>query len=252
LYGNAFALLLFAFQREVPFYLRFYGIAPAQAVLVAAFLLFCCLFFWVSNASEAYHSATKARRTPFTGVSSRAWPPFCSLLVPGWGQFLNGQPVKGGLLAVCAAFGIFSLISVLGIPHAWPFLEDSYSRLIVEIVLLLSLIFLVPMPILWIIGVFDAWKVGEDEIKKEPLLERLKAANNRRRVYGWVRGVFPQIKRTLLLTLFMIILIIIVRFYFPWNFYREDLMKALSWSSKQGMTLIPELLRGIITVLPAK
>jgi TM2 domain-containing membrane protein YozV len=252
-YGNAFALLLFMFQQEIPFYLRFYGISPAQAVLVAAFLLFCCLFFWVSNASNAYHAAMKARRTTFTGVTGRAWPVFCSLLVPGWGQFLNGQPVKGGLLTASATFGIFSLIAVLGIPQVWPFLEDSYSRLIVEIVFLLSLFSLLPMPFLWLLGVFDAWKVVQDDIKKEPLLERLKAANNRRRVYGWVRGVFPQIKSTLMLALFLIILIIItVRFYFPWNYYREDLMNALSWSSKQGMMLIPELIRRIITVLPAK
>jgi hypothetical protein len=29
-------------------------------------------------------------------------------------------------------------------------------------------------------------------------------------------------------------------------------MKALSWSSKQGMTLIPEFISGVIAVLPAK
>ncbi len=208
------------------------------------------LIFWVSNASDAYHTAIKARRTPFTGVKSRVYPLFCSLLVPGWGQFLNGQPVKGALFAICAAFGVFSLISVLGILQVWPSLENSDSRLIVEVVLLLSLLSLPTMPVLWILGVFDAWKVGQDDIKKEPLLERLKAANNRRRSQGWVRGVFPQIKRTLLLAFFLIIMIIItVRFYFPGKFYREYLMKALSWSSKQGMTLIPEFIRGIIMVI---
>jgi len=253
LYGNAFALLLFMFQQEIPSYLSFYSISPAQAVLAAAFLLLFSLIFWFFNASDAYHTAMKARRTPFPGVSSRAWPVFCSLLVPGWGQFLHGQPVKGSLFAVCAAFGIFSLVAVPGIMQAWPSLENSDSRLIVEGVLLLSLLSLPAMPVLWILGVFDAWKVGQDDIKKEPLLERLKAANNRRRAQGWVRGVFPQIKRTLLLALFLIILIIItVQFYFPWDFYREYHMKALSWSSKQGMMLIPELIRGIITVLPAK
>jgi TM2 domain-containing membrane protein YozV len=253
LYGNAFALLLFMFQQEIPSYLFFYSISPAQAVLVAASLLFFSLIFWVSNASDAYHAAMKARRTPFPGVSSRAWPVFCSLLVPGWGQFLNAQPVKGSLFAVCAAFGIFSLISVPGIVQAWPSLENSEYRVIVEGVLLLSLLFLLTMPVLWILSVFDAWKVGQDDIKKEPLLERLKAANNRRRSQGWVRGVFPQIKRTLLLALFLIILVIItVQFYFPWNSYREYLDEALKWSSKQGMMLIPELIRGIITVLPAQ
>jgi TM2 domain-containing membrane protein YozV len=253
LFSNAFALLFCMYQQEIPSYLFFYGISPSQAVLAAALLLFVFLIFWIFNASDAYHTAMKARRTLFPGVSSRAWPVFCSLIVPGWGQFLNGQPIKGGLFAVCAAFGIFSLISVLGILQIWPFLEDSYSRLIVESVLLLSLFSLLPMPFLWVLGVFDAWKVGQDDIKKEPLLERIKAANHRRRAYGLVRGVFPQIKRTLLLALFLISLIIItVRFYFPWNFYREYLMKALNWSSKQGMMLIPELIHGIVTVLPAK
>jgi TM2 domain-containing membrane protein YozV len=251
--GNAFAFLLFMFQQEIPSYLRFFDMSPAQAVLVAAFLLFCCLFFWVSNASDAYYAAMKSRRTTFTGVTGRAWPVLCSLLFPGWGQFLNGQPVKGGFFAVSAMFGIFSLISALGIPQAWPFLEESNSRFIVEIVFLLSLLALLPMPVIWVLGVFDAWKVVQDDIKKEPLRERLKAANNRRRVYGWERGVFPQIKRTLTLALFLTILIIItIRFYFPWNYYREDLMHALSWSTKQGMILIPEFIRGIITALPAK
>jgi TM2 domain-containing membrane protein YozV len=253
LYGNILAILLFMFQEELPSYLFFFNITPAQALLAAALLLFFLLIFWVSNASDAYHTAIKARRTTFTGVSSCAWPLFCSLLVPGWGQFLNGQPIKGGLFAVCAAFGIFSLVTVLEIPQAWPFLEDSYSRLIVEGVLLLSSFCLLPMPFLWVLGVFDAWKVSQDDIKKEPLLERLKAANNRRRAQGWVRGVFPQIKRTLLLALFLIILIIItVRFYFSWNFYREYLVEGLSWSSEQGMVLIPEFIRGIIAMLPVK
>lgn len=180
-YGNAFALLIFMFQKEVPSYLLFYSLSPAQAVLAVAFLIFCCLIFWVSNASDAYQTAIKARRTPFTGVKNRVWPLFCSMLVPGWGQFLNGQPIKGAVFAVCAAFGIFSFISARGILQAWLFLEDSYYRRIVEGVLLLSLFSLMFMPFLWVLSVFDAWKVGQDDIKKEPLLERLKAANNRRR-----------------------------------------------------------------------
>ena len=118
---------------------------------------------------------------------------------------------------------------------------------------MLSLFFLQPMPFLWVIGVFDAWKVGQDNIKKEPLVERLKSANNRRSAYAWVRDVFPQIKRTLFHVLFLVILIITTgRFYLPWTVYREYLLKALIWSSKQGMMLIPELIRGIIAVLPAK
>ncbi|HET7319618.1 MAG TPA: hypothetical protein VFK23_10815, partial [Nitrospirota bacterium] len=253
LYGNALAILLFTFQEELPLYLRFFSISPAQAMLAAELLLFLFLFFWISNASDAYHTAIKARRTPFTGVSGRAWPMICSLFVPGWGQFLNGQPVKGGLFAVIAAFGIFSLASVMGILSVWHFLEDSSYRLIVEGVLLLSLFSLLPMPFLWALGSFDAWKVAQDDIKKEPLLERLRAANNRRRDQGWVRGVFPQIKRTLLLAAILTILAaVIARYYLPWSYYREYVVDTMRLSAKQGMVLIPEFLRRIIAVLPAK
>lgn len=250
-YGNGAALLAFVFQREIPSYLRYYGISPAQAVLAAAFLLLACLLFWASNASDAYHTAARARRTPFTGVSSSFYPAFCSLLVPGWGQFLNGQPVKGGLLAGSAMFGFFSLISVQGILEVWPFLENSPSRLVVEGVLLLSLLFLPLVPVLWVFSAFDAWKVSRDDIKKEPLLERLKAANNRRRIQGWVRGVFPQIKTTILLSLLAVRLIIIGQASFPRDFYHSALAQALAWSSKQGMELIPDLISRLIALLPA-
>ena len=253
LFGNALAILLFMFQEELPLYLRFFSISPAEAVLVAELLLFFFLFFWISNASDAYHTAIKARRTPFIGVLSRVWPTICSLLVPGWGQFLNGQPIKGGMFAVFAAFGIFSLVSALGIVQAWPFLEDSFSRLIVEVVLLVSLFSLLPMPFLWTLGSFDAWKVTQDDIKKEPFLERLKAANNRRRNQGWVRGLFPQIKRTLLLASILTILAaVIARYYLPWSYYREYVVDTMRLSAKQGMVLIPEFLRRIVAVLPAK
>ena len=252
LYGNIFALLAFVFEEEIPFYLRSFGTSPAQALLAALFLLFSVLIFWVSNASDAYHTAVKARRTPFIGVTSRAWPVFCSLLVPGWGQYLNGQPVKGALFAGWAVLSAFSVAAVQCILLAWPSLESSDSRLIVEGVFLVSLLLLLPMPILWTLGAFDAWKVSRDDIKKEPLLERLKAANNRRRTHGWVRGVFPQIRTTLLLSLFLAFLLIIInQYYFPRNFYRGFLAEALNWSTKQGMTLIPELITRILAILPA-
>jgi TM2 domain-containing membrane protein YozV len=250
LYCIAAALLAIMFDPEIPSYLRFYGISPAQVVLGAACLLCLILIFWVSNASDAYHTAVKARKTPFAGVSSRAYPVLCSLFVPGWGQFLNGQPIKGGLFAGCAVLSVFSLLSVLSILQVWPSLESSDSRLIVEEVLMLSLFLLLPMPALWIFSAFDAWKVSQDDIKKAPLLERLTAANNRRRAQGWVRGVFPQVKTTVLLALLLILLLIFInQYYFPRNFYYRYLVEVQRWSSKQGMVLIPDHISRIMAVL---
>jgi len=185
-------------------------------------------------------------------VSTRAYPVLCSLLIPGWGQFLNGQPLKGGLFAGCAVLSVFSLVSVLGILPLWPSLEKSDSRLVVEEVLLMSMLYLLITPALWIFSVFDAWKVGQDEIKKAPLLERLRAANNRRRARGWVRGVFPQIKTTVLLALLLTFLLVIInQYYFPRNYYSAYLTDAQKWSSKQGMALIAEHIGTVIAELPA-
>jgi TM2 domain-containing membrane protein YozV len=252
MYGNAVALLTFTFQHELPFYLGFYGVSPAQAILAAAFLLLFCLFFWIFNASDAYYAAAKTRHTPFTGVSNPAYPALCSLLLPGWGQFLNGQPIKGSLIAGCAVLGFFSLIFFQNALQVWPSLENSASRIVVEVVLVLSLFTLPLMPVLWIFGVFDAWKVSRDDIKKESIIERLKATNNRRRTHGWVRGVFPQIKRTLILLAVLAVLVLVIsHFYFPRHFYQSYLTKALMWSSEQGMVLVPELIKKIIAALPA-
>jgi len=63
-----------------------------------------------------------------------------------------------------------------------------------------------------------AKKRGIVALNHAVIYERLKATNNRRRAYGWVRGVFPQIKRPLLLAFFLIILIIIAVRFLPFHF----------------------------------
>lgn len=250
--GAAFMVLMFL-TGSGAFLARFYredlilfttrlGLSRASLFLVAEALILSILFFWAYNAGDAYHGANRERENPFTGVSSRVYPVLCSLLVPGWGQFLNGQPVKGSIFTGFSIFGFFSMTTLFSVLLAWPSLEPSDSRFIVEAIFMGSVLFALLIPFIWLFSAYDALQVSLDDYRKEPLWERIKAANNRRRVQGWVRGVFPQIKATVALGLFLVLFVIIAYRYFPASYYDDVVLSVGSSLKDRGMTLAPELI----------
>jgi TM2 domain-containing membrane protein YozV len=226
---------------------RSYDISSLSIFMTAEVLFFCALVFWNYNAGDAYHTAVRARTTPFTEVPSCVFPVLCSLLIPGWGQHLNGQPVKG---AIFAAFSLFSLFSIVSIPATllvWPALEASVARAAIEWIFTLMVLFAPLIPMIWIFGSFDAFKVSIDDLKKEPFLDRIKYAKNRFRMQGLVRGVFPHIRSTILLLLLLAFLFIISSYAVPKHFYIEQLAEARTWLRSRGMTIVPELIGRLLS-----
>ena len=226
--------------------LRAHNISPADAFLIAELLFFCALLFWTYNAGDAYHRAVKARTMPFAGIRSRSYPFLCSLLLPGWGQFLNAQPVKGSVFAGLSILGIFSLLSIPVVLMVWPSLEASKARFIIEEIFAITVLFAPLIPFLWIFGSFDALKVSLDDIKKETFFDRIQYANNRRRTQGWVRGVFPHIKSTVALGLLLVFFLIVAWRDFPRNYYCDQLEHARVRLQEQGMTIVPELMARVL------
>ena len=142
-------------------------------------------------------------------------------------------------------FSVISLFSIVTFPLvylAWPSLEPSDTRTIIEVIFVCTILFAPVIPFLWIFSTYDALQISLDEYRKESLWERMKAANNRRRVQGWIQGVFPQIKVTIALCLFLTLLMMIARDYFRANYYHEVLASARFHLQKRGMTLLPELM----------
>lgn len=180
-------------------------------------------------------------------MPSRVYPFLCSLLIPGWGQHLNGQPVKGSIFFCCLIFSLFSIISIPAALLAWPSLEASGARTILEGIFTLMLLSAPLIPLLWIVGSFDALKVSIDDLKKERLLDRIKCANNRRRTQGLVRGVFPHFRSTLFLLLFLAFLVLITDHAVPEHFYRDQLMDAQAWLRSRGMTIVPVLIGRLLS-----
>lgn len=240
------------YRTEALQFLRARGISSSGTFLGAEIVLFVVLFFWAYNAADAYQRSARSRRTPFRGVNSRVTPVLGSLIVPGWGQFLNGQPLKGSVFSALAVIAVFALLSVSLTFIVWPVLEASDTRFIVEGISAVSLLLIPFMPLLWAFSAYDALKVSLDELKKEPLRERLKAAYYRGRTQGWVRGVFPQIRGTFLLVLLLTFFVIVVYFWFPGEYYVRLLAWARSMLIDRGMTIVPALIERLLALMAGR
>ncbi len=238
-----FTVLGAANSGEMLKFLHENSISLSHAFLYLEIALFLIIVIWIFNAGDAYHFARRSRRTPFRGVKSRLTPMLASLVLPGWGQFLNGQQLKGSLYAGLSVVGICSILSVVLTYLAWPMLDASDARFLVEGISAVCLIIIPFTPLLWLFSAYDALMVSLDDLKKEPLWERIKAAYYRGRSQGWVRGVFPQIKGTFLLVLILVFFVIIVSYYwFPKEFYAELLTSVKRLLNERGMTIVPGLI----------
>jgi hypothetical protein len=222
--------------------LRERGTSPSDAFLALEIALFLIIFFWALNAGDAYHDARRSRKTPFRGVGSKLTPMLGSLVLPGWGQFLNGQQLKGSLFNGLAVVGIFSVSSVVLTFLAWPHFDASDTRFLVEGIFSVCLVIVPFVPLLNIVSAFDALKVSLDDLKKEPVWERLKAVYYRGRTQGIVRSVFPQTKGALLMVLLLIFFLIVVYYWFPKEFYDSQMTNVERMLRERGFTIMPELI----------
>lgn len=243
------------FSDRVLSLLQAYGISRADAFLSSEILLFSLLMFWTFNAGDAYHAATNGRRVPFRGLPNRVVPLLCSLLIPGWGQFMNGQPVKGSVLAGFSVVGIFSLLTIPAALACWPFLEASQSRTMIEAIFTVTVLYAPFIPVIWFVSGYDALKVSLDDTKKETLLDRVMLGVSRLRMEGWVSVVFPRVRSGMLQVLVLGLIVIVVnRYYAPANYLYGQLTGAEAWLQKQGMTLVPDLINRLLagTILAGK
>ena len=231
-------------------FLRSHQIDASQSFLAAELLFICLLIFWLSIAGDAYHTAAKSRKTRFSGIQNHVYPCLCSLLLPGWGQFLNGQPIKGSIFSGFSVFGIFAIVSIPVTLLIWSRLDTSDARLMVETVFAITVLYAPIVPLIWLFSGYDALKVSLDDLKKESLWERIKSANNRRRSQGWVQGVFPHFKSTFLLMIFLFALFLLISGSLPVDFYTDLLASTAAYLNKQGMVILPDIIDRLILLLP--
>jgi TM2 domain-containing membrane protein YozV len=240
--------LVFVHWESMITYLKAIPITRSEAMIACGIFYLSGLIFWIINALQAHHQASKTGTGAFEGVKNPILPLFCSLLVPGWGQVLNGQPKKGGFFLIFALAGFFAFSVLLFIPMIWSSLETFSDRFLLEWILVIALALCPPVFMMWLLGIYDALKVSLDPIKKEPFRKRIKYAINRLRIKGWARGILPQAKMTLMLALFLTLSATLGYYYFPQKNYMVMLQSLQTRLYHQKMILLPYIIDQFLQV----
>jgi TM2 domain-containing membrane protein YozV len=247
LIGTGFILL---FRKELLDILPAHAVPFTRVFLALQGALFLWLIFWIWNAVDAYRATAKARRLPFRGVQSSILPALSSLFVPGWGQFMNGQPWKGTLLAVFSVLNLFSLFTIGAVLYAWPLFEPVRARIMVELLFFAALLYAPAIPIISLFSSYDALQVSRDDTKKETLLDRFLLAFTRFQMEGWTRA-FGSPTRPLLAALLLAVLILAVRPHvdLSLSYYASRLVDARAWSQDQGMKFLPDMITRLLSII---
>jgi TM2 domain-containing membrane protein YozV len=230
-----------------------FSVSRSETLLVFGSFYLCGLIIWCLNSCLAYFKAMKLNNTSFKGVKSIFLPAACSLLMPGWGQFLNGQPKKGLCFQILSITGLFALPAILITFLFWPALEGSQARLVVEWIFTISLIFTPILAIVWLFSVYDAARVSMNNIKKEPLRKRIEYQINRYRhvaqVYSWKNAVLLIIKR-LVIVIILLAFVAIGYQHIPKRYYIRQLTDLSGKISQEGMTVLPAFINYVRNNLP--
>ena len=221
-------------------------IDSSGTLLIISFFYLSGLIVWHFNTLQAYFQSLKINVRSHKGINMKLLPAVCSLLMPGWGQLLNGQTKKGLFFQLFAFTGFATIPFIVIIFLVWPTLEASRSRLIIEWVFSISIILLPFLLMAWIFNILDAGIMSIDNAKKEPLPTRMKYAVKRFRyhvqLYGWKNAVLPLIQRTTLIILLLISCGISYH-YVPQKFYVQQLQNLEARMSEKEMTVIPAIIK---------
>jgi hypothetical protein len=230
-------------------YLETFHITRSNALMGTGAFWLTGLMVWIFNVLHAYYGAEKKRTRPFEGIKHPMLVALCSFLLPGWGQLLNGQPKKAFFFLIFAAAGFAAVTAPVSIFFIWPMLATIDDRIAVEWMVVAAAGISPLFFLMWMIGLYDAVKVGLDPVKKESLRNRFGYAINRIRIKGLARGVLPQMKVFLMLALFLALTSALGYFYFPLNNYAPLLRSLELTTEDRGMVLTPYLIGHLVDTL---
>jgi len=215
-----------------------------QALLVsfAIMAVLLGLLVWVINAADAYLLARSADEEPFTGVEQLAWPVLGALAMPGWGQFLNGQPKKGGFFLGAGVTGLFSGCVFWAIFWIYPLLTSSSARLVLEQYLIAALV-LAPLALVgWVLSGFDAFRVCRQRYRK-----KFTPTNVGFRL--WSKEVMRELLPRPSVVLGLLLAISVAMQLVPRQFYLHHLEQIRVATAQWHLVVLPEVTHSLMELL---
>ncbi len=237
---------LIAFRYSVGRFISEFYIPASLVIFGLVIFLAGGLVAWLFNAVDAYYRTASIRFELFRGVDNEFWPLLCSLLYPGWGQFLNGQPKKGVFFLLFGLLGTFSAVVLTVSQGAWSVLKTSPDRFAFEIYLVAALLVLPISLLMWIIAAHDAFWSCRQPVRKRPLPKRVQYFRDRARAHGIMRILVPKIRSTVLSGLLLTVLLLAGMQYLPRKYYVDSLEEIRLEMLNSNMRITPDLVRKAI------
>lgn len=214
---------------------------------IPAALLFpvvLCISFYASV--DAYLDAVDKRTDPFGGIDNEYCSFLASLVLPGWGQFLNGQAGKGIFYGVFGLLGYVSIFVLAAASRLWhlPTAGADLTRLELPLMIVL---FLMPLLLLtWIMSVHDAYWICKYPRLKKPLKERARFVLERIRRRGIIKGLFRELRGLVLLTLLLGCVLAAAGASLSTDAYAPMFTNLAGEMEIRGMRIIPGFLNGLV------
>ncbi len=232
-YAPLFAMVFF--RNAASLFVGQIGLPAAVLAAGSGIYLLAGLVCWLANAVGAYYRTIRLRSEVFRGVDNGLWPLCGSILFPGWGQFLNGQPKKGLFFLLGGVAG-FSAAFVLAVTwFLWAQLEAAPAGLAFEICLVAASALFPVSLLMWICSAYDSF-VSWRELSIEKLWRH--STGRRARHRKFLENLVPRWAAILAL-----LLALSVGYqWVPAGYYRHALEKTRIETKHRNMILIPELI----------
>jgi TM2 domain-containing membrane protein YozV len=204
--------------------------------------LFIGLFCWLANAVDAYYRTVRSRSEPFRGVDNELHPLLGSILFPGCGQFLNGQPVKGLFFLICGLAGVLAVAFVCLILYIWPGLKAGPAGDTFEICLVVALLLIPIAFVTWLVSAYDAYRSCK-ELSHEKKRSSSSVETARKTKPG--KYLLPRLNAVLV----MLLAISVGMQSFPRTYYLDSLEKLRIETLNHHLEIIPGLLGKVIGLI---
>ena len=236
-YAPPFAMVFF--RNATSLFIDRIGLPAAVLAVGGGVYLLAGLVCWLANAVGAYYRTIRLKTEIFRGVDNVLWPLCGSILFPGWGQFLNGQPIKGLFFLLCWVAGIFAAFVLAITWFLWPGLDAGPAGPAFEICLVAAS-GLFPLSLLmWIFSAYDSF-VSWEELSIEK--QRRHSTSGRVRHRKFLQNLVPRWT-----AIFALLLALSVGYqWVPAGYYRHALETIRIETRNRNMVLIPELITGAI------
>ncbi|MEE9217612.1 MAG: hypothetical protein V3U98_00945 [Acidobacteriota bacterium] len=138
--------------------LHVFFIKPTDIMFVVALVNYLFLVFVILNVAQAFREAAGGEEMEPLRQPLLSGP--ASLLVPGWGQFLNAQPLKAALLMGLFLTGAYAFALSVTFPSLWKIWDSSYQLIFGFELTNGGLVAFGSALIAYLFAFYDAWLVA--------------------------------------------------------------------------------------------